>query len=293
MSKPDGQCSGVSGNPPADVWNRHAGQWQLIGSPLRPSAPDIERYQQGVTAWQAGLPAGGAGRSPDVLLLGVTPEIANLHWPASANLLAADHSFAMLSTVWQGRSLRHVSAHGVCADWKRLPLADQSRDLVIGDGCFSMQVSQPSYRDFAASLARVLRPGGVFLIRLFLRPDQAELVAQVFADLEGGRIGVFHAFKWRLAQALQENIEQGVKLADIWAQWHANVPDPARLAAKLNWRPEIIATIDAYRGLDTRYSFPSLGEVRAIMAGAFRETGCHFPAYELGERCPIMIFQRI
>ena len=51
----------------------------------------------------------------------------------------------------------------------------------------------------------------------------------------------------------------------------------------------MIATIDAYRGAPACYSFPTLAELRAVLAGAFSEQACRMLDYELGERCPILL----
>jgi SAM-dependent methyltransferase len=273
---------------PDNLWNAHSRQWRLIGSPLRPGPQDIARYGRVLADWQGGRVASDAARAPGVLLLGVTPEIASLPWSRGASLVAADHSYPMIDRLWREQTFSEISAGAVCADWKRLPLADASRDIAIGDGCFSAVDFPGSYRALIASLNRVLRPDGLFAIRLFLRPDRPEAVEAVFALLEAGRIGNFHVFKWRLAQALHGNLANGVELDAIWRTWRAFVPAPEALAEKLGWPMEVLATIDAYRGSAVRYTFPTLDEMRASLAAAFTETGCFFPDYELGERCPIL-----
>jgi hypothetical protein len=63
---------------------------------------------------------------------------------------------------------------------------------------------------------RVLRPGGLFSHRFFLRPERGEKTDSVFDELRAGRIGNFHIFKWRLAMSMHGAIEDGVRLGDIW-----------------------------------------------------------------------------
>ena len=53
-------------------------------------------------------------------------------------------------------------------------------------------------------------------MRCFVLPEDREDVETVLADLAVGRTGGFHAFKWRLAMALQPDPQRGVVLADVW-----------------------------------------------------------------------------
>ncbi|HTM23481.1 MAG TPA: class I SAM-dependent methyltransferase [Kofleriaceae bacterium] len=257
-------------------WQAQADQWQWIGAPLRPSPADLAVFSAAVHT-----PA------PRALLLGVTPEIATMAWPPGTALLAVDHSPAMIRRVWPGR---RAGAAVVCASWTALPTADASFDLVIGDGCFTPLPYPEVQRQVLAAVHRVLRAGARFVGRFFVRPEHPEPLAAVVDDLRRGAIGNFHVFKWRLAMALHGDLDQGVRLADVWTAWRAAVPDPAALAAARGWPPPVVATIDAYREVTTRYTFPTLTELRAqLTAAAFTELACHVPAYELGDRCPTLI----
>ena len=229
-----------------------------------------------------------AAASPSALLLGVTQEIARMRWPAGTRLVAADRSLAMIQSLWPGDALGYPA---FCAEWNALPVRDRSHDIVIGDGAFNIMPDPDGHHALAAVIARILRPGGVMLMRVFLRPDHAEPAATAIEDLWQGRIGNFHVFKWRLAQSLQGDSSAGVRLADIWDAWRAAVPDPQRLAERLGWPLEVLATIDNYRDALARYTFPTLSEVRALFDQRFVEQMCAFPSYELGERCPTLVYQ--
>jgi hypothetical protein len=112
----------------------------------------------------------------------------------------------------------------------------------------------------------------------------------VFADLTAGRIGSFHVFKWRLAMAVHGDAGDGVSLATIWCHWHDAIEAPALLADRLGWPREVVATIDAYGDSPTRYTFPTRAQIQTAFTPYFREAGSHVPRYELGERCPCVIF---
>lgn len=265
-----------------DHWNQHARQWSLIGTPLRPAAEDILLLENEIRDWCACT----AVSTPRALLCGVTPEVARMRWPDGTRLVAVDHSRPMIAGVWPD----DAPGSAVCGNWLRLPLADASRHLLIGDGCYSLLVGRAQYAAFAAELRRVARDDALLAMRYFVRPEIAETIARVSDDLWQRRIGNFHVFKWRLAMALHGTLEQGVRLGDVWDAWHDAVPDPEKLAAHLGWSPAVINTINNYRNVDTRYSFPTLAEIRTC-SGAFSIRMMHVPAYELGERCPTLIMR--
>ncbi|MBS1217653.1 MAG: hypothetical protein H6R21_786 [Proteobacteria bacterium] len=268
-----------------DHWNAHARQWHLIGAPLRPAPEDIRLLEAEVHGWHARTTVA----VPRALLCGATPEIARMRWPARTWLTAIDHSRPMIAGVWP---VAEAPGAAVCGDWLALPLAAASQHLLIGDGCYSLLVGRARYAAFAAELRRVATRNALLAMRYFLRPECPEPVSHVVDDLWQKRIGSFHAFKWRLAMALHGTLEQGVRLGDIWRAWQQAVPDPARLAAHLGWPVEVINTIHNYRNVDTRYSFPTLAEARDH-AGGFELVATHWPAYELGERCPTMIMRPV
>jgi SAM-dependent methyltransferase len=265
-----------------DHWNQHAQQWQWIASPLRPAREDIQFAECELHDWYETVkPA-----APAALLLGVTPEIALMQWPTGTQLTAIDRSQAMISGVWPA-ALKGATVQ--CGDWAALPLADDSQHIVIGDGCFVVLEYPTAWQATLREVRRVLRTDGIFIMRFFLRPLITETVVAVIGDLLAARIGNFHVFKWRLAMALHGTLEQGVCLADVWHAWHAAVPDAQALAARLGWPLESVRTIDNYRDVASRYTFPTLAEARAILAPLFLETACHFPNYELGDRCPTLV----
>ena len=76
------------------VWFRHARQWNRVGTPLRPSAEDGEAMMALARPYLA------SSRSPTVVVLGVTPEVVQLPWPARTRLLAVDHSADMIAHVF-------------------------------------------------------------------------------------------------------------------------------------------------------------------------------------------------
>jgi SAM-dependent methyltransferase len=233
------------------------------------------------------FPCGGPLRA---LLLGVTPELAVIPWQRPCELVAVDESEAMIARVWPGDAPHRRAIRG---SWFDLPVSPHSLDCVMGDGCFTVIDYPDGYRKLAASLARVLVSGGLFSVRLFCRPARPERLEDVFEALEAGRIGNFHAFKWRLAMALhRDDIARGVAVADVWTAFHERVHDRAALARRLAWPLAEVETIDNYRGANARYTYPTVEEVVAVLAAEFELLNEWRGRYELAERCPQLLFCR-
>jgi SAM-dependent methyltransferase len=266
-----------------DHWARHAEQWAHVGQPLRPGAEDIDVFASLIAQSASEL----ALAAPRALVLGVTPELVGMDWPDPSRLIAIDRCPGMIGALLPPSGAGPVA--GVCGNWMRLPFADNSLDLIVGDGCLTVLESAADHRRLGIELARILKPGGRLALRLFVRPDTAESPEQVLTDLGAGRIGNFHVFKWRLAMALVDPESGAVPVADIWQAWHDSGIAPAELATERGWSQAEIATIEAYRGASARYTFPRLDEVRAALAAGFEELACRISHYELGERCPTLL----
>lgn len=223
-------------------------------------------------------------RPVDVLILGITPELVGMTLPRGSTLVAVDREPAMIEALFQPAPDRRV----LVGDWRALPLPPASIDVAAGDGCASVFAFPGEYQGFAAELARVLRPGGLALLRLFAAPASPESLDDVRAALPA--IRSFHALKWRIAMAIQSPA-RAVRVAAIRDAFDALVPDRAALSAHTGWAREVIDHIDNYRDSTAVYSFPTLAEVRAVVAPWFAEIACHTPSYELGERCPTLVLR--
>lgn len=269
-------------------WERHARQWSQVGPPLRPSLEDLAVAEAGLREWSS-----TTGRlDPTVLVLGVTPELCSLGTLERIRVIAVDRSMDMIRAVWPG-PLR-AGDRALCGDWLRLPLAERSVDIVFADGCLSTLSFPAGYMGVCAELRRVLSANGRCIVRCFVQAETPEPIGRVLEDLARGRVGAFHAFKWRLAMALQPNAERGVVLADVWDALQAAEPDSTALSLRIGWPTEVVRTIDAYRGVGTRYWFPSAEALRDLLSTAgFTILDVIYPAYELGERCPSLILADI
>ncbi|MEO8331088.1 MAG: class I SAM-dependent methyltransferase [Gallionella sp.] len=263
---------------PSSLQNKHwqdfARQWNRIGSPLRPCAADVENFRQ------------ATGSDPGrCLLLGVTPELADL----SPTLTAIDNSAAMIGALW---TIQNAGKLAIQGDWLALPFAQGSFDTIIGDGCLTLLSHPPQYERFFEQLSRAIQPGGRILLRLFVSPAQGESRELVCREALSGKMKGFHAFKWRLSMAIaSESADHDMKVAETCATFDRLIPDRKLLASATGWSVEDIDTIDFYRGSEARYSYPTLSQVRKTLHPSLKETGLIQGAYELAERCPILILE--
>jgi SAM-dependent methyltransferase len=268
----------------ARFWEREWLWWHRLGTPLRPAAEDIEILGRLIAQ---GCGARGC-RQPEAVLLGVTPEIASMQWPIGTRLLAIDRSQGMIDNVWPKQPFARATV--ISGEWTKMPMVAGSYDVATGDGCFS-QLSYPEgYDALVQELRRILKPGGLFAMRAFVRPEPAESVEALLADLNAGKIRNFHVFKWRFNMALQSDIAAGVRLRDIWDAFTGEFGDPSALAAQRGWPFETVETIHAYREVDARYTYPTLSELREKLA-CFSEVACVYPTYEMADRCPTLLFE--
>ncbi|HET6361318.1 MAG TPA: class I SAM-dependent methyltransferase [Gemmatimonadota bacterium] len=265
-------------------WERHARQWSRVGPPLRPSPEDLAVVERALGAWSTAT----SRLDSTVLVMGVTPELCSLTTLEGTRVIAVDRSRDMIRAVWPGPLHRGDAA--ICGDWRRLPLSDRSVDVVLSDGCLSTLPFPGGYMEACAELRRVLATDGRCVARCFVQAETPEPLADVLRDLADGRVKGFHAFKWRLAMALQANAEQGVVLAEVWDTLQASEPDLAALSRRVGWSIETVRTINAYRGVAARYTFPTLDALSRLFSEAgFAILDVIHPAYELSERCPSLI----
>lgn len=269
-------------------WRSFAGQFALLGSPLRPCAEDVRIIEEMLADERDVF---GATAKKRAWLLGVTPEIATLRWPQEVELLAVERVQAMIDSVWPGDTERR---RAICADWLCPPFGDESLDLAIGDGCLTAVGFPDELSRLAASVHRCLRCDGYLMLRLFCRPDIAETPDAVIAALHSGEIGSFHAFKWRLAMAVQGIADApDVAVDAVWQIWNAARIDVRELVEAHGWTLAQIGTIEFYRDSPARYNFMRFDDtIRHLRRAGFDLVATRTGSYELAERCPHVLLRK-
>ncbi|MFC3322502.1 class I SAM-dependent methyltransferase [Mesorhizobium cantuariense] len=255
-------------------WDNYHRHWKLLDAPLRPTAETIGIFDRELDL-----------KNADVLLLGVTPELAIL----GRSMLAVDQSATMISGVWAGdNALRRA----IAGNWLDLPVDRASIDAVIGDGCLSAVDSKAARSSLFGEIARVLKPGKRAAIRIFARPETADDLQGIEALVLAGGVENFHALKWRIAMACTtDDCDFAIKVRTIRDTFDSLFPNREALAARTGWSMVSINTIDVYAGSDISYSFATLamlideasrwfGDMRIVPSGS----------YPLAERCPLLVF---
>ena len=246
--------------------------WSLLTPPLQPHANVITTYRETF-----------AGRSGRMLLLGVTPQLADI----APDLVAVDRNAPMIANIWPGDTERRKAVLG---EWRNLDFPDASFANCVGD--LSL-VSQPYPHEAQAcvrEIARVLAPGGRFACRVILPPERAENEAELREAALAGRIGNFHAFKLRLGTVLAARQPQPhINVEALLNAFNAMFPDREELVRLSGWDRDQVDTVDYYRGSKVVHAFPSREQLLSLLSPAFaRIEFMPTSGYELSERCHVL-----
>ncbi|MBU0688224.1 MAG: class I SAM-dependent methyltransferase [Gammaproteobacteria bacterium] len=255
-----------------DHWQNFASRWNRLGSPMRPCPEDLRNFQTAL-----------GDSKGSCLLLGVTPELANI----SPRLTAIDNSPDMIRALWLHEK------RPVLGDWLDMPFEDASFDNIIGDGCPVLLEFPQQQERFFAEVVRVLKPGGKLLLRAFVCAAQAESPELVCHEARQGNIKGFHAFKWRLSMAIASQTPNYTFLvSETLRIFDRQFPDRQQLAEVTGWDMQDIDTLDLYQDSIALYSYPPLASLRKTLPKALVEIGLMYGHYELAERCPLLILER-
>jgi hypothetical protein len=223
------------------------------------------------------------GKNEHALLLGVTPELANI----ARETTALDNSEPMIAYIWPGDA---PMRRAVLANWLAMPIRERRFSSVMGDGCLNT-LAYSDYRTLFDQISKVLQPDARAVFRIFMTPDVCESLSALRSAAFSGEIESFHGFKWRLAMSITaERGTPDLRVTELHQTFERQYPDRAALAHATGWPIEDIDGIDAYAQNSAIYSFPRADEVLAAVPNAF--PGAHFISsgqYELAECCPILI----
>lgn len=256
-------------------WSEFHARWSRLGPPQRPNADVAAAYRAAVV-----------GHTDRVLLMGVTPELADI----GSTVIAVDQNPGMIANIWPGDTTHR---HAELGNWFSLPHPKGHFTAAVCDGGFNIIPHPQGPKACFSQLERVLVPHGLFVLRLFIAPDEAETVEHVCDRAMKGTIASFHAFKWRFAHAMLGRDDPNIAVSDIYIRFNECFPDRRLLAAEANWPIETIDTIDSYKGAADIYNFPTLKQFAAALPPTMRITQTIVAGtYELTERCPLVVMER-
>jgi len=260
---------------------KEAGPWSTFPDfhsrfkpPVRPSESDV-----------ASIRAAIAGSEAEVVLLGVTPELASL----GDRLTAVDHSPQAVAKIWPGDNHQR---RAVVADWRDMPLKSGSADAVIGDG--SLNAIAEGLPDLLVEIARVLSPSGRLAVRAFCSPDEPETLESLRRSVIDGEETHIDAFRWRLVMALAAlRPDWIVSVAELPEALNAMFADRGALSRVTGWTEDDLETIDSYVRATHRLVFPPLGRLLEIAKPVFGKSAVFANGpYPLCERCPTVVLSR-
>ena len=142
-------------------WDNYAHTWQHVKPPLRPSQQDLEVMLTAIKQQQTIV----SPKKSQAVLLGITPEIAEMQWPDNSELLAFERSAGMKQVNWPG----DISGkrHAYTGNWLELTVNTNQADIVIGDGSFNCVAFADEFEKVTQEIDRVLNENGVLIMRFF------------------------------------------------------------------------------------------------------------------------------
>jgi hypothetical protein len=223
------------------------------------------------------------GSEARCLLLGSTLEYAAL----GSQIVSMDASFPMVAALWRNGNPERL---GIQSDWTRMPVRAEAFTHVLGDGSLNA-VPMSIVPGICDEVVRVLRPCGTLIARVFCRPETPETDEAIRHEVQLGRVGSFHALKWRVAMAeLRESRSSDIAVKDIRAAVNAQYPDREALCRATGWSRAEVDTLDVYEGSSAIYNFPTEAMIVDLLKRWFAEVEViHCGTYALAERCPILV----
>lgn len=271
----------------------YAGQWpqiarqflEQISHPLRPCAEDVNFFQKC-------LPPNAKNQDGDYLglILGVTPELYKLTWPTAAQVYAVDRTSEMIDYVWPGNRDQVFQKN-----WLELDQIEKKFDVILCDGGWHLLSYPDQQMKLAELISNSLKPGGRFLVRLFVPPIEKEPVSFVLDALAAGKIPSLNHLKIRLGTAMQDNPVAGVRLGDVWEIFQRTITNRRAFADMAGWNFSHLQAIDAYRESNARYHFVELDKVIdffKIQKNPLYVCDTCYPSYAMGKQFPLVSFGR-
>jgi hypothetical protein len=250
----------------------HSNSWDKLTSPARPSVSDINTYKSIV-------PEG------PILLLGVTPEIAN----AYDNVLAVDKDIKMIENVWPGNT---ETKHAVNSSWESF-LPGKKFNGVLGDCAMTMIGDKKHIVNANLRFFDMLNPGGTMAHRIFHKPKERVTKQHLIDMLSKPATINFNAFKWTMFMYYGEEVDYRIKVTKLHKLFNEICPIRELASELTGWSMTQINSIDIYENSDWEVSVLSKKEwLETIPKDAIDVKFTYQDDYDLAELCPILSFSK-
>jgi SAM-dependent methyltransferase len=246
-------------------WAERSRAWGKNGPPLQPNQEIIDCFASLIPT------------TANIILLGVTPQIAN----AYTHVTAVDREPAMIERVWPGNT---ETKRAILDNWLTVELAENYYDGIIGDGSINMLDIKDV--EFMLNKAKqLLKPGGTFACRMFTRPNVAITKERLHEEARNPTVN-FSAYRRLIPMYIAAQNGPVVPVKLIVNLFDQMFPD----RTILKWTAEQMATMDAYRTSDATTWFPTRQEILDLAPKGSRyiESG----SYDIADTCPILTFAK-
>lgn len=220
-------------------WDARSRHWGKQGPPLQPNQEVIDFLLKNVS------------NNKNILLLGVTPQIANQYY----NVTAVDYSYGMIERVWPGNT---PTKKAVLKNWLDYTPLEQF-DAVIGDGSINMLMYPSEVELMFNRLHLWINPGKPFICRMFTRFDTPVTLEQIHDELKTNTN--FSAWRRLLHMYIAEQQGPVVKHHKVLDLFNDLFPD----RSKLPWSSEECSRLDVYKDTVTSTWFPTRKEIQEII----------------------------
>lgn len=261
-----------------DYWKAAGRNWNGISFPLLPGEEELDIYRK--------LLGAAFETAENILIMGVTQQFQTLGWPEGCVIEAADKSAEMIAKFWRG-----APGDAILCDWRDIPKADGSYDAMMTDGGCILVPYPDGLTTVAKSVRRLLKPGGCFVTRNFVRPFDHPPFAKVRADLLAGRTRNISAYKLQAGMANSLDTGGPSDLRAVYERTMADIDlETLRKAGPFS-EPEI-NSFEVYREAQDTYWFVDRDQfVAAMNAGGLELVAEETRDTEWGNLCPFFRFE--
>ncbi|MCZ6712041.1 MAG: hypothetical protein O7B25_16880, partial [Gammaproteobacteria bacterium] len=143
-------------------------------------------------------------------------------------------------------------------------------------------------------IARMLVPGGIFIVRLFAPAGLTGSISDIAADLDGGLIPSLDALKLRLWGALHRDRVTGVRPRDVVAKIDEMAGGLDQLVSRHGWSAEHVASLELHRNSDAVYHLTDASEIidMAEVLPGFERQSVESADDSIGVCCPVVSLRR-
>lgn len=276
-------------------WVGVAQAYGQLDPPLVPSPADLAAMTGVLNRARIASPESANSGWP-ALLLGVTPALANLAWPAETRLEAWDQSPTMVERAWIGdrqASGGRGSRTAMVKPWEDLPRDRPSGfACAVGDGSFNSFNSGRPFTAFFALLAACLRPGARAAIRIYLRPDPAVPIDRRVDEFIDGKWANPSEFKLLCYAALQTDVREGMRVAAFWDFCERELARNDRFRELATRHGAKWGVIESSRGSPVRMVFPTMSELEGMLPAGLKLERVHTADHATARWCPVLEFRR-